>query len=364
MNLQTIQRYILELSALYTKNGVYSKSLDMLEQFAWEKHLSAYRIFSNLKSNRFMKMAYKNVNKRVNALLLSGLIQETEFDDETNTHNAKYYKLTEYGIYQLFLNRLHSINVNQSDVRKGKVPSSSALTFFRNYSNSKLLEIFIYPYIKKDSISAIGDYLLLLLYRYLNLCCGSIQKYLKGKSINIPVVDVVFSWNNIPGKDNEKLLMHLQQIFNLESVEPYTIKKDDTDENPTITVKTPSAHIVIRRDKVGMKAAVMSTYNSQFEQFQYDVFHLGREVMIGNRIPYEESIKDIISDAKKQIEQLIYWFVYDLASFAKDHEKENEISYYVKVLSDDNKFISAIREIYENRHKGFEKGYKMLTNRT
>jgi hypothetical protein len=158
--------------------------------------------------------------------------------------------------------------------------------------------------------------------------------------------------------------MHLQQIFNLESVEPYTIKKDDTDENPTITVKTPSAHIVIRRDKVGLKAAVMSTYNSQFEQFQYDVFHLGREVIIGNRIPYEESIKDIISDAKKQIGQLIYWFVYDLASFAKDHEKENEISYYVKVLSDDNKFISAIREIYVNRHKGFEKGYKMLTNRT
>jgi hypothetical protein len=364
MNPQTIQRYILELSALYTKNGVDSKSLDMLEQFAWEKHLSAYRIFSNLKSNRFMKMAYKNVNKRVNALLLSGLIQETEIDDETNTHNAKYYKLTEYGIYQLFLNRLYSINVNQSDVRKGKVPSSSALIFFRNYSNSKLFEIFIYPYIRKDSISAIGDYLLLLLYRYLNLCCGRIQKYLNGKNINIPVVDVVFSWNNIPGKDNEKLLMHLQQIFNLETVEPYNIKKDDTDENPTITVKTSSAHIVIRQDKVEKKAVVMSTYNSQFKRFQYDVFHLGGEVMVGNRTPYEKSIKDIIYDAKMQIEQLIYGLVYDFASSAKDPEKGNEFSYYAKVLSDDNKFIKIVREIYEDRHTGFEKGYKMLTNVT
>jgi hypothetical protein len=127
-------------------------------------------------------MAYKNVNKRVNALLSSGLIiEETEIDDGNNKHNAKYYRLTEYGIFQLFLNRLHSMFINQSDVRKGKeLPASSnVLTFFRNYSDSMLFEIFLYPYFKKDSIFAIGDDLLFDLYRYLSSCCVRIEKYLK-----------------------------------------------------------------------------------------------------------------------------------------------------------------------------------------
>ena len=86
-------------------------------------------------------------------------------------------------------------------------------------------------------------------------------------------------------------------------------------------------------------------------------------MVVGKRIPTEESIKDIINDAKKQIEQLIYGFVYELASLAaKDPEEAKEISYYITILSEDNKFISAVQQIYENRHKGFERGYRMLTN--
>lgn len=120
---------------------VDEKSLDILEQFAWKKHLSAYQIRSNLKSTH-SKMAYKNVNKRTNALLSSGLIQKLETDSIHNKHNAKYYRLTEYGIYQLFLNRLDSLLVNQSEVRKGSEISQSlnALTFFRNYIGCDLLK--------------------------------------------------------------------------------------------------------------------------------------------------------------------------------------------------------------------------------
>ena len=324
----TIIGYISLLGNLYKKDPKFdSATLNILGHFAWERCLSAYQICSKLKSTQF-KMAYKNVNKRVNALVMSGLIQETEIIDGNNKHNAKYYKLTEYGIYQLFLKGLDSLYVNQSDVRKGKeLPSSNALTFFRNYSDSMLFEIFLYPYFKKDSILAIGDDLLVDLYRYLASCCDGIEKYLKyGQGIDIPVVDKIFSWNKIPGEDDEKLMQHLKQIFNLESIKPYDIKKKDIDgEYPKRIVKTSSAPpIIITLDKVKKKVVVMSSAgNSEYTELEYDVFHLGQEMVVGKRIPPEGSIKDILNDAKKQIEQLIYGFVYELASVAaKDPEKQ------------------------------------------
>ena len=131
---------------------------------------------------------------------------------------------------------LHSVNsllVNQSDLRNRRLSldhiSINALTFFRNHSDSMLFEVFIYPYFRKESLFAVGDRLLIEIYRYLASCCDSIEKYLKSKSIDIQFFDPIFSWNNVPGKDNGKLLAYLKQLLNLESIEQANIEKEDTD---------------------------------------------------------------------------------------------------------------------------------------
>jgi hypothetical protein len=362
MNLNLLKGYISAIHTSYLKNSeVDSVSLEILEHFAREKCLSAYQIHSKTKSTD-LKMAYKNMNKRVNVLLSSDLIEETKIDDKDNKHNAKYYKLTEYGIYQLFLRKLESLLTNQSDIRVWKNITSNTLNFFRNYSDSMLFEIFLYPYFGKDILFAIGDYLLWNLYQYLSICCNGIEKYLKySKHKDIPVVGTVFSWNKVPGVDDEKLLLHLKEIFNLESTDSYDIKKEYYDGYPTITVKTSSAPIIIKLDKNRKKAVMMSTAdNHQYKELEYNVFQMGSEILVGNKMPYEESLKDIINESKKQLEQLIYGFVYDLASLAQDPKRRKEILYYTSILSNDNKFMNAVQEIYENRHKGFERGYKML----
>jgi len=84
--------------------------------------------------------------------------------------------------------------------------------------------------------------------------------------------------------------------------------------------------------------------------------------VVGNRIPREELIKPMITEAEKQMEQIIYGLVYDLALSIEDAALQKEASYYVKVLSEHNKFISKVREIYSERHKGFERGYRLLNN--
>src|SRR5215831_11781676 len=92
-------RYISSLIEPYRKSiGLDKMALDMLGQFAWEKYLSAYQIHSKLNSTP-EKLAYKNV------LLDLGLIQKTDDIDTNNIHGARYYTLTEYGIFRLFLDR-------------------------------------------------------------------------------------------------------------------------------------------------------------------------------------------------------------------------------------------------------------------
>ena len=37
-------------------------------------------------------------------------------------------------------------------------------------------------------------------------------------------------------------------------------------------------------------------------------------------------------------------------------------NFHIRILSKDDKFMKVAQEICENRHKGFERGYKRLTN--
>jgi hypothetical protein len=357
MNLECLKKYIYIIQKPYRKSSeIDSVSLDILEHFAWENCLSAYNIYSKLKSTR-LEMAYKNVNKRVYTLLSTDLVQKVEInDDNSNKHNAKYYKLTEYGIFQLFLKKREAILINQLDARKYSKISVNTVTFLHNYRNIMLFECFIYPYFEKDTLFAAGNYLLWDLYRYLTNCCGRIEQQIKYS--DIPVHHTIFLWNEVPGKDNKKLLQHLKEIFNLKNLDSSSLEKND---DTTITVKTSSAYILLRLDKNKKKVIAMSTINDQYKEFGYEISQIGSDILVSKPKAYEEDLKDIVNDTKQQIEQLIYGFVSELAS-AANSERSKEISYYGKILSEDKKFMSTVKEIYENRHKGFEQGYRMLRN--
>jgi len=186
-------------------------------------------------------------------------------------------------------------------------------------------------------------------------CCGRIEQQIKYS--NIPVRSIIFLWNEVPGKYNKKLLQHLKEIFNLENIDSSSIKKND---DTTITVKTSSAYILLRLDKNKKRVIAMSTINDQYKEFEYDISRMGSDIWVGKPKAYEEDLKDIINNNKQQIEQLIYGIICELASSAEDSERSKEISYYGKILSEDKKFMAAVQKIYENKHRDFEQGYRML----
>ena len=122
------------------------------------------------------------------------------------------------------------------------------------------------------------------------------------------------------------------------------------------------APILIILYKTRKKIEIIFTVDNALKKLEYDVRMLDQEMTVGNLISNDESIKHLINDAKQKIEQLIYGFVYSLASSSSSSSEDPEVLYYVQILSGDNSFITVLQEIYENRHKGFERGYRMLTS--
>ena len=94
---------------------------------------------------------------------------------------------------------------------------------------------------------------------------------------------------------------------------------------------------------------------------EYSTAKLGSDILVSMLLPNEKLLDDIVGDIKNQMQQIIYKFVHDLSLSMSDPEKSQEFSYYCKIFSQDKKFMATVEEIYKNRHKGFEKGYHMLT---
>ncbi|HXP49298.1 MAG TPA: hypothetical protein VN922_05050, partial [Bacteroidia bacterium] len=306
-------------NVILCSRGLDETSLDLIGQFAWEKNLSTYQICSRLKSTP-QKLAYKNVNKRIDKLLHSRVIKKTEPPDINNKHHAKYYTLTEYGIYRLFLNGLNSFIVNQA--HSGSSSSSNALTFLENYNDSPIFEIFIYPYFNKETLFAVGSSLLLDLYDYLSTCCEIINSdILRSTNIATAWWQKIFSWEKVPGEDETPLVLYLQYMFKHKGRQKYYINKEV--DNQTITVSPESsAPIILKLSDMRDKVTIISKLDGETKSLEYEVHERDGDMAVSRRIPSKETAIGIVNHAQKKIEQLIYGFLCELASSEPEESKK------------------------------------------
>ena len=357
----TLQRYILSLQQEYRKRPELDyKLLNILEQFAWNKHVSSYDIYTKLKSplERFyQKMAYKNVNKRVHELHLLGLIEKISPTENARINKRKtiYYQLSEYGIYRLFLNRLSSVVVNQAAFRERQDISINMLTFFHNYQNSALFELFIHPYFEKKTLFAIWNFLLFDLYSYLNGCCLSIEPKLKQDIIQIPIGEEMFSIEMDPDQDDyNSLLQYLKSKFNLHDI----LGVHKTSDKDIITIDAPATRISIDRSK--KEATIFSTANGIYEEYKYGLYPLKSKIFAMQKRVSKEYHDDISNSLRNDMDDIIYRIICILAN--KDPTRSAEFLYYSRVLFEDKKFMKTVERIYSNQHKSFEQGYKIIRN--
>ena len=352
-----LTEYISQIQANYKKKPELDYILlDILEQFAWDRSISAYDVHKRLSSpsdRYYRRMAYKNVNKRVHELFSLGLIERTSSGKKVNKRKTKYYQLTEYGIFRLLLNRLSSVVVNQFDLRKSQEISTNMLTFFNNYQISTLFKLFIYPNFEKRTLFTIWNYLFFDLYGYLGECCRRIESRLK--TGGIPIGETMFSIEkdmSLAEDDRESLSHYLRKMFKIQDV----LSIEPSNDSTQVTIYAANTKILLDKNK--KETTVISTANSKYEEFRYGLYPLGPKFFVIRKETSEESHDDMYDSLKNEMEEIIYGLVYTLAS--EDPRHSTELNYYSKSLAEDKKFMDTVERIYRNRHARFERGYNIL----
>src|SRR5215472_3867102 len=244
--------YISMISKFKIDKDIGPVALEILQLFAYNDSLSAYDIFSNLKSTR-QKTAYKNVHKKVQRLKSMQLIEQKQVHNAE--HGAKYYGLSEYGIYQLFLKRRGALTFRLVDENKAIFVGKD---FIKHHSNNALFEAFLYHYFDRKTVSTANYDLIIQFFLYLHDCCKEIEtllNYSKKGMGSIPAIVEKFKWNYVgPGPEDQAVKSSLKEIFDVEGLDldNAEIKKIN---NITLQVTTPhKACILIKLDPKRKKA--------------------------------------------------------------------------------------------------------------
>ena len=326
-------------------------NLNTLELFLQKECNSVYQIYSYLKSTG-LKVSYKNVHKKIRKLLLLQLIEEQEVYEPK--HGAIYYRLSEYGIYYLFLKNLDGILFDQLALKKSQIIVFNAPNFLKYYSTNALFETFLYPYFDKGTILSINSpNFIIKIFRYLHDCCKEIDNMLSLLNYNmrqIPILKELFSWNKVPGEDNMKLMASLEQIFNLKDEAQPDIKK--IDNGMAIQVTTQNTCILVKLDPQRKKvvATVSDAKDNSNKQYEYDYVRLNNDYKIGMTKTAEESLADDLH-TERLAEILLLRLVLQLAT-SYDQERTQSL----KLFSQDTQFMKLI----DGTYKEFEKSYQIL----
>ena len=186
----------------------------IFEIFSHYQKLTVYDIFKIINPTK-LKMSYKNVHKHIQKLLKYGLIEQIQ--DSDKEHGKKYYKLTEYGLYLLFLNG-PSILVDQNKLQNVNEPTVSLLTpIFRYYKDSLLFNVFLYQYIQRETVKKINSpFVLFIILEYLTDCCKVVEYLLNDPHLMHDEYIRIFNWSDPTKQDIIRLLEDIKRRFKLQ----------------------------------------------------------------------------------------------------------------------------------------------------
>jgi hypothetical protein len=315
-------------------------ALNILQQFPTKEYLSAYQVYSNLKGTN-LEMAYKNVHKRIQRLIELRLIK-AQVQKKNVKHGAIYYRLTEDGIYHLFLKGLQGLMFDHVSFKKETVIVPVSKKFVQHYHDNALFKTFLYPYFDKKTIQSANDFLLSDLFYYLHDCCKAVEYH--ARETSLPVLYRKFGWNSVPGPDNEYLLSSIKEIFDLKDLANATIEKMPYDKN-TIQIFTPQNYVSIKLD-MKRKKVIATCDRSNRKYYEYDIRESRSDLNIGTITTPEESINKKFKNRKLE-EMLVYRLVSELAmsKYLQDS---------LKILSSDDRFMRLVFDMRRVFNRGYD----------
>lgn len=177
--------YISKLfSSIIELHEIDDSVMQILSYFILKKHLSAYQIFKKEKSLN-SKLDYSITNKKVKRILDLDLIEKikdnTQLSEVELKRNPKYYKLTEQGLFALYLKhktyspRLTVVNLKGKERLIPITLSKNSLLRYREYDFYKFC---LYPWMSHNSIASCSQQFAKKIHDSLSDISLYIEKYL------------------------------------------------------------------------------------------------------------------------------------------------------------------------------------------
>lgn len=319
-------------------------ALEVLEIFAHNESLSTYQVFSKLCSTT-MKMAYKNVHKIIQRLLVLNLLTKTK--GRKSHHNAIYYKLSELGIFRLFLTRHYGILVDRLSTIKVKKPTiEEDKEFIRYYSNCKLFEAFLLPVIRIESLHLLNEIFLLQIYEYLHQNCKIVESILQTKNPSIPATTTICSWYEMVNKQiiDINLLLSLRTIFELEDInlQEY-IDNTKIKLNPVMKDELEISNtqvqfrIKMRLDK--NKKKVIATRLQNRMMHEYEIEEIGSDIFVVRVQPKIDWEIGVRFGRREQVASLVYQLVSTIGLASQEQSSG------FRELAGDKTFTSIVEDV-------------------
>lgn len=326
-------------------------ALDILELFVRDETLSAYQVFSKLRPTH-IKIAYKNVHKVIQRLLSLNLLIRTE-KRRRDDHNAKYYRLSEHGIFRLFLSRHEGIKFNRLSTMKLKSPIIEMDREFTEYhSNCQLVKVFLSPLMDIRFLSKMNIVFLHRIYEYLHQCCISIENILQAEDLDLPCYTTIGSWSAITdyhnNSDRLQLLISLREKFELEHIDlnEYLDRTDVkvNDNKTVIEICNPQFRFSVYLNRKKKKA--IASFLQGRRECEYEIRDIGSDTFIGDVKPFINWKIEFEFGERKQLDSLVYQIVSSIGLAPLDKRGD------FKILARDTKFLNLVDTIQTQFEQG------------
>lgn len=172
------------LSSIIDLRKIDDSLMPILSHFILKKHLSAYQIFVKEKSIDD-KLIYRSTHKKVRRLLDLDLIERikdnTQLSEVDLKRNPIFYKLTEQGLFALYLkHRIYSPHPTVVKVKGKKrlLPITLSKKTLLRYGEYAFYKFCLYPWMSHDTIASCSQQFAKKIHDSLSDISLCIEKYL------------------------------------------------------------------------------------------------------------------------------------------------------------------------------------------
>ncbi len=356
--------YMFKIAPLIFKlKEINRDTFSLLSLFIFNGPLSIYQI-NKIYERMDKKIAYKNTHKKVQKLISLKLVEretdESKLQDKNPDRGAKYYKLSEEGIFVLFYDSAIHLDTNSfnnilSTVSKNidNFEVQYKKEIFKQYKNCDLFRFFISPWISIDTIENLGEDITIKIMMFLKNCCnvviekigplneGIFHSYDLSEIIEFrhpresQTLDMgVINEGTVKVEDNQ-LFLFIRKVFSLESE---TVKVKIMDRNHKVVIKLDNTELFQLNYKEEPKELDIVSTNYNTDKVSLPAISIN-----------EIKTPDILFDYQVDKVDLNSLYFSAVSSIIIEKIDEDDL----RLLKRDMRFKKKLLEVYNRLHNNY-----------